>query len=122
MHELGIVTHVAKTIDQLAEENHLTKISSVTLQVGEVSGIMTDYFTDCWNWFKKKHQILKDSELILETIPAVTYCEDCRETYETVKYGIICPHCGSEHTYLVQGNETVIKEIAVPENEEDLSE
>ncbi len=111
MHELGIVTHVAKTIDQLAEENHLTKISSVTLQVGEVSGIMTDYFTDCWNWFKKKHPILKDSELILETIPAVTYCEDCRETYER-----------SEHTYLVQGNETVIKEIAVPENEEDLSE
>lgn len=118
MHELGIVTHVAKTIDRLAEENGLTEISSVTLEIGEVSGILTDYFTDCWNWFKKKHPVLKDSQLIIETIPAVTFCEDCRETYATVKHGRICPFCGSEHTYLVQGNETVIKEIAVPETEE----
>ena len=49
MHELGIVMHVAKTLDEVAEENHLTSIGSVTLEVGEVSGIITDYFVDCWN-------------------------------------------------------------------------
>ena len=111
MHELSIVTHVAKTLDELAEENKITKIGSVTLEVGEVSGIMTDYFVDCWNYFKAKHPILKDSELKLEIVPAITYCEDCKEQYETVKYGKICPHCGSEHTYLLVGNECNIKEI-----------
>ena len=29
--------------------------------------------------------------------------------------GKICPYCGSEHTYLVQGNEHQIKEIEVSE-------
>lgn len=117
MHELGIVTHVAKEIDRVAEENHITTVSSVTLQIGEVSGVIWDYFVDCWDYFKKKHPVLQDSELILETIPAVTYCEDCRSTYETVKYGKICPHCGSPHTFLIQGNEMLIKEIAVPDEE-----
>ena len=115
MHELGIVTHVAKTLDELAEENHLKTISSVTLQIGEVSGVITDYFVDCWNYFKKRHPVLEDSVMKLETIKAYTFCEDCKQEYETVAYGRICPYCGSEHTYLVTGNECIIKEIEAEE-------
>ena len=111
MHELSIVTHVAKTLDEVAIENNLKKIGSVTLEVGEVSGIITDYFEDCWNYFKVKHPILKDSILKLEMIPAITFCEDCKQEYSTMEYGKICPYCKSEHTYLVQGNECNIKEI-----------
>ena len=29
----------------------------------------------------------------------------------------MCPYCGSERTYLVQGDESVIKEIATPDEE-----
>ncbi len=111
MHEMGIVTHLAKTLDDMASENKVTKYGSVTLEVGEVSGIITDYFVDCWNYFKVKHPLLKDSGLKLESIPAVTFCESCKQEYPTVKYGRICPHCGSEETYLVQGNECIIKEV-----------
>ena len=111
MHELSIVTHVAKTLDEVAKENNLKKIGSVTLEIGEVSGIMTDYFEDCWNYFKVKHPILKDSILKLEMIPAITFCEDCKQEYNTMEHGKICPYCKSEHTYLVQGNECNIKEI-----------
>lgn len=111
MHELSIVTHVAKTLDEVAEENNLKKIGSVTLEIGEVSGIMTDYFEDCWNYFKVKHPVLKDSILKIEMIPALTFCEDCKQEYDTMKHGKICPYCKSEHTYLVQGNECNIKEI-----------
>ena len=73
MHEMGIVLNLAKKLEETARENDLVRIGSVTLSVGEVSGIMTDYFTDCWDYFKVRHEILKESELILETIPAVTY-------------------------------------------------
>ena len=111
MHELSIVTHVAKTLEELAEENHLAKIGSVTLKIGEVSGIMTDLFTDAWDYFKVRHPVLKESQLVLETIPAVTWCDNCKQTYETVKYGRECPYCHSGETWLLQGNECVIKEI-----------
>ena len=111
MHELSIVTHVAKTLDEVAIENNLKKIGSVTLEIGEVSGIITDYFEDCWNYFKVKHPILEESVLKIEMIPAITFCEDCKQEYKTFQYGKICPHCKSEHTYLVQGNECNIKEI-----------
>lgn len=117
MHELGIVKHVARTLDELAEENHITKIGSVTLQVGEVSGIMTELFQDCWNYFRVKHPLLTECEMKIETIHALTYCEGCGKTYDTIPHGRICPLCGSEKTWLLQGNECSIKEIEAETDE-----
>ena len=97
--------------EKIVEENHLTQVASVKLEVGEVSGIIPYYLTDCWKWAVEKSQYLKGAELKIETLPAVTYCEDCKQTYPTVKYAKICPHCKSEHTYLLSGNEYTIKEI-----------
>ena len=62
--------------------------------------------------------MLSEAELRIETIPAVTFCEDCKDTYETIEYGRICPYCKSENTYLVQGNECLIKEIEAETEEE----
>ena len=47
----------------------------------------------------------------METIPAYTHCDGCGSKYETVKHGKICPNCGSKETWLIQGNECIIKEI-----------
>lgn len=113
MHELGVVFHIAKSVEKIAAENEAERISSVTLEIGEVSTIIPEYLTDAWNWNCKKNILLTDCELKIEVIPAVTFCEDCENTYPTVPQGKICPHCGSEHTYLVTGNEVNIKEITV---------
>ena len=111
MHEMGIVFHLSKTLQETAKEQNLTKIGKITLQVGEVSGIMVDYFTDCWDYFKGRTPVLAESTLVIETLPAVTWCDSCRKTYETVKYGKTCPYCGSGETWLLKGNECIIKEI-----------
>jgi len=115
MHELGIITHVAKTVDEIAESNHVTKVNYVTLEIGEVSGVITSEMISCWNYFKKKHPLLVNSELRIETVEAVTYCSGCGKNYETVRYGKICPNCGSSETWLVEGSELNIKEIGVDE-------
>ena len=111
MHELGLVNYVVKQVSRIAEENHVTRVGSVTLEFGEVSGIVTSYLYDYWNWYTKKFPLFDGAQLICETIPAVTWCDDCKQTYPTVKYGKTCPHCGSGHTYLLRGNEFTIQEI-----------
>ena len=111
MHELGVVFHIIDQVEDVAAEHNVTDIRSVTLQLGEVSTVIPSYLTDCWNWARKKHDLLVDAELRIETIPAVTFCEDCRRTYDTLSHGKTCPHCGSGNTYLLHGNEFLIKEI-----------
>ena len=75
MHELGVVFYVVKDVKKVAEKNHVEKVSSVTLEIGEVSGILHDYLTDCWNWAKKKEPLMEEAELKIEQIEAVTFCE-----------------------------------------------
>ena len=111
MHELGTVFYVIQEVEKVVEETHLTQVASVTLEVGEVSGIIPYYLTDCWKWAVEKSQYLKGAELKIETLPAVTHCEGCGAEYPTVRHGRICPHCGSEKTWLLRGNEINIKEI-----------
>ena len=48
---------------------------------------------------------------LYEIIPAVTWCNACKKTYSTMKYGKTCPYCGSGETWLQQGNEMNIKQI-----------
>ena len=111
MHELGVVFSIIKTVEEVAAENDVTEVSVVKLHLGEVSTVIPEYLTDCWNWAVKKTEIMKEARLDIEIIPAVTYCEDCKKEYPTVKYGKTCPHCGSGHTYLLRGNEFTIQEI-----------
>ena len=113
MHELGVVFHIADSVKRIAVENEAEKVRSVTLQVGQVSTVIPEYLIDVWNWNCKKTPLLDGCELILETIHAITHCEDCDKNYDTLPQGRICPHCGSENTFLVTGNEVNIKEIAV---------
>jgi hydrogenase nickel incorporation protein HypA/HybF len=111
MHELGIIFHIIKSIEEVGEENNLTAVQSVTLEVGEVSTVIPDYLKDCWRWAADKTELLKGAELKVEIIDAVTICEDCGKTYPTVEFAKICPYCKSENTYLLTGNEVNIKQI-----------
>ena len=115
MHELGVVFYVVRDVKEIAEENKVSEVTGVTLEIGEVSGIIHDYLIDCFDWAKKKEPVMENAKLKIEEIHAVTYCEDCKKEYDTVEHGKTCPHCGSENTYLLRGNEFLIKEIEVAE-------
>ena len=54
MHELGIVFHIMDGVERVAAENQLAKVSAVVLELGEVSGVVPDYLTDCWKWAAAK--------------------------------------------------------------------
>ena len=111
MHELGIVMNVLEQVDAAAAEYKAEKVMKVTMEVGEVSSIVPALFTDAFNWAKKKTGYLKDAELEMIIIEGRTYCQSCGETYKTTEHGKKCPHCGSFETYLLTGDQVIIKDI-----------
>ena len=113
MHELGVTFYVIRDVKKVALENEVPQIDFVTLQIGEVSGVIHEQLTDCWNWARKREKVTENAELKIETLEAVTFCEDCRSEYRTLDHGKTCPCCKGSHTYLLRGNEFTIKEIGV---------
>ena len=113
MHELGIVFYIIRDVKKVADEHHADHVGRVVMSIGEVSTVVPEYLTDCWRWAADKEEMLKGCELAVETLPAVSWCDDCKQEYETVRYGKTCPHCGGGNTWLLRGNEVEIKQIEV---------
>lgn len=113
MHELGIVMNVIRQVEEVALENGVEKVVKLNMEVGEVSSVVPELFTDCFEWAKKKTRFLKDAQLELIVLEAVSYCRACKETFRTTSYAKQCPHCASYDTYLVTGNEINIRDIEV---------
>ena len=111
MHELGIVFHMIETLESVGHANELAHISRVTLNLGEVSGVLPDYLLDCWRWAADKSELLTGAELDVVQIDAVTVCNACGKTYGTIEHGKVCPYCNSPDTVLLQGNEVEIDTI-----------
>ena len=111
MHELGIVFHMVDVLEDVARERELTSIGKVVVELGEVSGVVTELFDDAWRWASNRSDVLRGAELEVHCIEAVTVCNDCGKTYPTVAHGITCPHCESVNTELLRGRELEILEI-----------
>ena len=47
MHELGIVFYIIRDVKQTAEENGVSRVSAVVMDIGEVSTVVPEYLTDC---------------------------------------------------------------------------
>ena len=50
MHELGIVFYIIRDVKQAAQANDVEHVSTVVMNIGEVSTIVPEYLTDCWRW------------------------------------------------------------------------
>ncbi len=77
MHELGIVTYVARQVDEVARENEIDEIAEVVIEIGEVSGIVSEFLIDAWDYFRRNYPVLAGSKLRCETIKAITHCDGC---------------------------------------------
>ena len=84
MHELGVVFHIMDNLEKVAKENKAEGISKVVLELGEVSTVIESYLQNCWKWAAKKRELFEGAELVVEKLPAVTYCEGWGQTYPTV--------------------------------------
>lgn len=111
MHELGLVFALQDLLEEVAAEQDLTRIYKVTVDLGQVSGVVVEQLTDAWNWAVRKSDLLRGCQLEVLEVEAVTVCNVCGRTYPTVPQGRICPHCGSADTVLLRGNEFEVASV-----------
>ena len=113
MHELSIVSYVVRQVEGIARENGASQVSSVTLEFGEVSGIVPQFIEDCWKWYMPKTELMRSARLVSGDHPGRHLVRRLPPHLSHVEYGKRCPYCGSERTWLRQGREVNIKEIEV---------
>ncbi len=110
MHELGIMFHVVKKVEEIVRENGLTEVEALVLQIGELSPVVPQYIRTCYP-AAVDGTILQNTRLEIEMLPANARCRSCGCVYNLIERRKICPSCGSEEFELLCGREFNIKEI-----------
>lgn len=109
MHELGVVLEIFDLIEEIMKEQDLKKVSSVTVEVGELSGILPDYLKECWK-AARLGGTFDETELKLVYIPATARCA-CGAEYEMTKNNRICPECHKTDYEVIKGREFMVLSI-----------
>jgi len=114
MHELGLCDAMLKTIRRIAAENELTEITSVTVEVGTLSGVMPAFLKDCWTAVTDGTEYAA-VELIVNTVEGRAQCLDCGEEFTADLERLVCPACSGNKLKPLSGRDMTIAEILVPE-------
>ncbi len=111
MHELGVLVHILRTVREAALENGITKVDRICLDVGEICGVVPEYLKLQLPIAVHDQPMFADCDLEIRITEASGKCLRCSEIYPLKKHEGICPHCGYDDFYTVEGTELMIREI-----------
>ena len=110
MHEVSIIQSVIKIVSEKAIENKLTKVTKVSLKIGELSGVMPE----CLNFAYEIciiDTMLEGSTLEIEKVNAVAECKDCTKEFPIDHFNKLCPCCNKFCSSIIRGYELYVNTI-----------
>jgi hydrogenase nickel incorporation protein HypA/HybF len=110
MHELGLMDAVIKTVNRIIIEENLTKVRKIVLEVGELSGTVPHFITDCYEAVVADTEY-QDTELVLEIVPGIARCNHCHIEFRIDIEDLSCPECHGKNLTPIKGKDLTIKEI-----------
>jgi len=112
MHEMSIAQNVVDIIREEMQKCNATVLKSVRLNVGEMSAIVPEAFSFCFEVITDGTEI-EGVELIMDVIPLRGYCHKCENEFEIVDYAFTCPSCGDTNIDTIAGRDLSIVEMEV---------
>jgi hydrogenase nickel incorporation protein HypA/HybF len=114
MHELSIVRYIAKIARGELRSRGSGKLNAIGLRVGALAGVVTDSLEFCFGAVTKDTD-LDGCSLVVEHLPVLAKCTDCRHTFEVERFFFVCPECSSGAIEVTQGYELEIAYLEVDE-------
>lgn len=115
MHEISVLYKMLDSVEQVAKENHVKKIRSIEVELGELSGMLPVFFEQYYEPATEHREMFQGSELHIHQIPGEALCEDCHTLYNVMRFEGACPKCGSRRKKILGGRQFLVKNIIVEE-------
>lgn len=114
MHELSIAQSIVSIAENAVPKNIKSTITSVELQIGELSGIEIESLRFALSVIKKD-TLLKDADLNIEVIEGQAECPNCGTVFPMHYFGCSCPNCNNYFIKVLKGREMKVLNITVDE-------
>ena len=112
MHEMGIISGVVGSVEQVARNYKASHISKITLRVGEMTEAIEDALQFAFEVCSQENDLISDCALEVIMVSPKSHCVLCDTYFEHDRFHMLCPTCGMPGT-LVQGKELDIASIDI---------
>lgn len=112
MHELGIAKDFWQIIQKHAAANNLTRVTKITITLGEASGIEADFLRHSLCDHTLPGTIAEGAELEIITLPLAARCATCSARLDKGSLtALCCPRCGGTDIEMISGKEAHVQGI-----------
>ncbi len=112
MHEISLVQGLLQQLAELARENKTTKIVSVTMDIGPLSGVVEDSFRFGFDILSKEDDLVSGATLIINKTPVTYRCCQCNYSHQTSgTRPDCCPECGERFLLAEGGDELILQKV-----------
>jgi hydrogenase nickel incorporation protein HypA/HybF len=114
MHEVSIALGMIDEISKIAQKNNAKKINSIHLNIGRMSGIVTDSLEFAFEALKPDYPLFSSATIFIQEVPLVYECNSCKKRFKTDDiYFPSCPACNSYYLNMLSGEEMNIGSLEV---------
>ena len=110
MHELSICQALVNQVEQVAREHHSTRVTSVQLRIGPLSGVEPHLLEQAFP-LAAAGTVAEGSELRLDCLPVSVSCGHCGTVTNAPPNRLVCGQCGAWRTTLVSGDELQLARV-----------
>jgi hydrogenase nickel incorporation protein HypA/HybF len=104
MHEFSIAKSVIDSVIQEAELRKAHAVLKVELEIGTVSGIVTDALKTAIEALVID-SVLEKTEFVFKSKEGIGRCRQCNKEFPIHEVFDLCPFCGSANQVILQGKE-----------------
>lgn len=112
MHEFSLMENALRIVKDVARENGLKTVNSISFVVGRISGINIEALRFAFEALKQQDPLLEKSELAVEEKDGQGKCPRCKHLVPVWHYDLVCPDCGYLPMQVMGGDEFYVKSIS----------
>ena len=112
MHEMSLAEGVLQLIEDSARQQNFSKVSTVWLEIGELSGVEVEAMKFCFDAVTRD-SVAQGARLEIITLPGTGWCMACALSVPRSEVFGECPHCGGHQMQVTGGTEMRLKELEV---------
>jgi hydrogenase nickel incorporation protein HypA/HybF len=115
MHELSIALSILDIASSEAVRQGDPRVRAIHVKLGQLSGVVKEALLAAYE-FARTDSRFSDSQLVIEDVPILLYCETCNADRLAVSLqSLRCMECGTPSDQVVQGRELELAALEIDE-------
>jgi hydrogenase nickel incorporation protein HypA/HybF len=116
MHELSLIQEIVDMALAIAEKQGAYKVHSLTLRVGQASGVEADALAFAFEAATAGTRA-EGATLTIVPVEVSCHCARCNQSFQPNSYVYACPTCGQRSQTILSGTELELTGLEVSDYE-----